>query len=312
MRPSIQRVLGLLALAWLANPAMAQNALPYQPYNPYNYASYGWPAYAYGNPGYGYVPSPIVPVAYMPNAPTTIAGLAALPPSAPQLDSPVVQAEPAPAAPKAAAPPAAVASPAPSATIVDAPIIDGFNGSASRGGRFKADVGFLVLTPIWSSNPSLTILNETLVVGTAVSSDSRDFNFNAQFVPQVSLGGVLSGGIGIRASWWGFATGAHDSAIAGPGQLVVPAGSFFVGAFAAGGNRTDMFARLSMNVWDLEFTDDFRLGYPMLNKHSFRGRHSLKELEKSFFIIFTQGPEPALGTILQRNIFGILLQLKFK
>jgi hypothetical protein len=144
----------------------------------------------------------------------------------------------------------------PPPVVYEAPATNWCGVNDSRGARLKADIGFMVLTPRWTSNPALTIIN----TGTGIAStEQRDFDFNAQFVPTVSVGGVLANGFGARANWWAFAVGDRVSAsVSGTGQTIIPSGdSLFTGL----GNTTALLAtaRLRMNVWDFEFTDDIRL-----------------------------------------------------
>src|SRR5262252_2562558 len=58
--------------------------------------------------------------------------------------------------------------------------------------------------------------------------------------------------------------------------------------------------------------DHLCLGDTMLYEHAFSGGNGQKKLVKAFFIILAQGAEPALGAVLKRNIFRILLEFKFK
>lgn len=150
----------------------------------------------------------------------------------------------------------------PPPVVVEAPAVSCWGVSDSRGARLKADVGFMVLTPRWSSNPALAIISNVMGGGTSVASEVRDFDFNAQFVPTVSLGGVLAHGFGARMNWWGFVVGDRLAASTNtPSTAVIPpnGGALLLANVFGTSTALATAARLHMDVWDFELTDDVRL-----------------------------------------------------
>jgi hypothetical protein len=151
--------------------------------------------------------------------------------------------------------------PPPPPVVYEAPAGNWLDVHDCRGARLKTDVGFMVLTPRWNSNPALAIVSG--LNGAAIpSAEVRDFDFNAQFVPTVSLGGVLANGVGARVNWWGFVVGDHVAVATGaPDTAVIPpnAGAFVLANMFGSATALTTAARLHMDVWDFELTDDVRL-----------------------------------------------------
>ncbi|OAI46723.1 hypothetical protein AYO44_10790 [Planctomycetaceae bacterium SCGC AG-212-F19] len=107
--------------------------------------------------------------------------------------------------------------PAPAAApVMTAPVIIGggccdsgcCDTCCSRGGPIF-DIGFMILTPKWKDDPAIFFGDQT---NTPETFRQQDFSFHNQFVPQIALGYMGQGGLGVRIGWWGFAVGARESA----------------------------------------------------------------------------------------------------
>jgi hypothetical protein len=146
----------------------------------------------------------------------------------------------------------------PAPAMTHPPVVDccqACNGCADecdRGGLLF-DVGFLILTPHWKTNPALFISRggDRIV--------EKDFTDATQFVPRLSAGYVNGDGFGGRIGWWGFATSQTDQ-IANTGNLTIfSAAPLGIGIDDTIGGMAASMA-LRMDVWDLELIKAFDHG----------------------------------------------------
>jgi hypothetical protein len=132
---------------------------------------------------------------------------------------------------------------------------------------FYADFGAMILKPRWGQNPAFGLEIEGVGVDDVNVVTIQDFDYNAQFVPEISLGMKSCSGWGVRLHWWGFAN--SDTQSIGP-LLDDPAADLDVEEIASAtplglSARVDGIdtessgsftarSRLRMDVWDLELT----------------------------------------------------------
>jgi hypothetical protein len=121
------------------------------------------------------------------------------------------------------------------------------------GVHLNAEIGTAILWPYWKSNPAFV----AGAAGPVAATRQTDFDYGAQFVPQISLGVQAAGGLGFRAGWWGFAV--SDTAFAtGPAASAAPLGLQAVTLRPTDSLRA--FSHLRLDVWDFEATEDLRVG----------------------------------------------------
>lgn len=170
----------------------------------------------------------------------------------------VAAPEKAAAAPEKAAvpaPPAKPVTPPAPATLIAAPACCDKDNCNSHEGSIClfGDVGISIMRPYFKNNPAF------LVGGGLAGVRQIDFGMGTQFVPEISLGVVGPNDMGARITWWGFATGDHETVTGSPAMLTAaPLGLQITAAGAGDVLAAD--AHLSMNVWTFEATQDFQMG----------------------------------------------------
>jgi hypothetical protein len=164
--------------------------------------------------------------------------------------------------------PMPVAAPAATPAVAPPVILSGDSACCPENeecGRWHpyAEVGFYILKPHWKNDPAFTAFRTVFTpgVGTSVTTHSTDFSDSTQFVPKISLGAAGPNGIGVRTSWWGFATGGHaDFTVPADDNTfaisATPAGAFVESIFGPG-SVLAASSRLRMDVWDLEVTKEW-------------------------------------------------------
>jgi hypothetical protein len=168
--------------------------------------------------------------------------------------------------------------------------------ASCAGLRLNADVGFAVLWPYWRNNPAFVVTG-----GRGVPTTSQvDFNYDAQFVPQVSLGLQSPCGLGFRAGWWGFViSDAESFRGAASGVSAAPLGLQAMAPFAAA--NLSAFSDLHLNVWDFEATDECRCGpWELLVSGGVRYTH----MSQSYVAVATSAGLPQMGVLSGHNFDG--------
>lgn len=161
----------------------------------------------------------------------------------------VQAAAPAPTTTPAPAPAPAPTTRAPAVNVYDNGCANGNCGGSCGGSGWHAtaDVGFMVLKPVWRSNPAIVL------EPTDTSTQVLDFDFGPQFVPKISLGVVNCDGFGGRINWWGFAesnTRRSPRVAATDNRSAAPLGLSVDNDQA--GDVLTAHGKLNMNVWDFE------------------------------------------------------------
>jgi hypothetical protein len=144
------------------------------------------------------------------------------------------------------------------------------------GGHFRAGAGFYLLQPHFESNPAFWTTQTTSSPfvspfrTAATVTERTDFKPHLEIAPQVWLGYVLDNGLGVRARWWHFEENAHAFSLtpvetdANTFLTVVTNAPLGVG-FTSTANRSlpdaiSYDARLHLDVWDFEATQDVQAG----------------------------------------------------
>ncbi len=116
--------------------------------------------------------------------------------------------------------------------------------------RITAEVGMAFLWPYWRNNPAFV----TVTPGATPIFRQFDFDYGAQFVPQLAVGVHSAGGIGLRLGWWGFVSSNSRSA-EGPAFSAAPLG---LEVLAGPAQRLAALSDLHFSVWDMEVTEELR------------------------------------------------------
>lgn len=129
------------------------------------------------------------------------------------------------------------------------------SASCASGYQLTADVGFAALFPYWKNNAAFVVVPAGRIPTTGIV----DFDYDAQFVPQVRLGVEGSNGVGFRIGWWGFVN-ADRQATLGNLQIAsaAPLGLGINTLRPIDGMQAS--SDLHMNVWDFELTEKTHVG----------------------------------------------------
>jgi hypothetical protein len=122
--------------------------------------------------------------------------------------------------------------------------------SCCGGGDFIAGVTFFWVQPNFEANPAYIVQN------TAGQQVARvDYRYHVELSPQFWIGYVGDSGLGGRLTWWQFDRSSSTEALLVPVNTIVsvPFGTLFQG------DSLTTSSRLTLNVIDLEATQDLRL-----------------------------------------------------
>ncbi|HEV3261297.1 MAG TPA: Lpg1974 family pore-forming outer membrane protein [Gemmataceae bacterium] len=144
---------------------------------------------------------------------------------------------------------------------------------AQQGGHFVAGAGLYLIKPFFDTNPAFRTSTTTVTGGifnvtSTTQTQQQDFEYDLAAAPLIWIGYVADNGLGVRGRWWSFDQGSRFEMLDQAGVSITSAAPQGLSIHSPGsvlfpGVNADSLAfnsNLRLDVWDLEATQDFRLG----------------------------------------------------